>query len=130
MEKNAARLGSPGQPASIDEAATVESARRALEAALSALRDLQAQQNQAERLVRQALDALRQLPQPEAAPTLHESPFLSVAEVAEVLGVYRSQAWRMVRDGTVPSYKLGRRVVVARATLADWEDALGGQGLG
>ena len=127
MEKNAARLGSPGQPASIDEAATVESARRALEAALSALRDLQAQQNQAERLVRQALDALRQLHQPEAAPTLHESPFLSVAEV---LGVSSSQAWRMVRDGTVPSYKLGRRVVVARATLADWEDSLGGQGLG
>ena len=120
MEKNAA----------IDERATVESARRSLEAALSALRELQAQQNQTERLVRQALDSLRQLPQPEAAPTLHESPFLSVAEVAEVLGVSSSQAWRMGRDGTVPSYKLGRRVVVARATLDDWEDAVGGQGLG
>jgi excisionase family DNA binding protein len=130
MEKNAARLAAPGQPASIDEPAAVESARRTLEAALSSLRELQAQQHQTERLVRQALDALRQLPQPEAAPALHESPFLSVAEVAEVIGVSRSQAWRMVRDGTVPSYKLGRRVVVARATLADWEDELGGQGLG
>lgn len=130
MEKNAARSGASGQPASIDGPAAVESARRSLEAALGALRELQAQQHQTERLVRQALDALRQLPQPEAAPTLHESPFLSVAEVAEVLGVSSSQAWRMVKDGTVPSYKLGRRVVVARATLADWEDALGGQGLG
>ena len=116
--------------AALDEHATVESARRTLEAALSALRELQAQQHQAERLVRQALDALRQVSQPEEAPALHESPFLSVAEVAEVLGVSRTQAWRMVRDGTVPSYKLGRRVVVARATLADWEDAVGGQGLG
>lgn len=130
MESSAARLGAPGQPGSIDEQAVVDSARRTLEAALGALRELQAQQHQTERLVRQALDALRQLPQPEKAPALHESPFLSVAEVAEVLGVSRSQAWRMVRDGTVPSYKLGRRVVVARATLADWEDALGGQGLG
>ena len=81
--------------------------------------------------MRQALDTLRQLPQPETAPaTLHESPFLSVAEVAHVLGVPNRQAWRMVRDGTVPSCKLGRRVVVARAALLDWEEALGGQGLG
>jgi excisionase family DNA binding protein len=119
------------KPASIDEHATVEAARRTLEAALGALRDLQAQQHQTERLVRQALDALRQLPQPETGhPTLHESPFLSVAEVADVLGISRRQAWRMVKDGTVPSCKLGRRMVVARATLGDWEEALGGQGLG
>ena len=130
MEQSAARLGASGDPASIDEHAAVETARRSLEAALGALRDLQAQQHQAERMVRQALDALRQLPQSESAPTLHESPFLSVAEVAEALGVSRSQAWRMVRDGTVPSCKLGRRVVVARAALADWEEALDGQGLG
>jgi excisionase family DNA binding protein len=130
MEKSAERRGVPGQPASIDEHATVESARRTLEAALRALRELQAQQHQTERLVRQALDALRQLPQAETAPTVHESPFLSVAEVAEVLGVSRHQAWRMVRDGTVPSCKLGRRVVVARATLGDWGEALGGPGLG
>ena len=114
----------------MEESAAVETARRSLEAALGALRDLQTQQHQTERMVRQALDALRQLPQPESAPALHESPFLSVAEVAEALSVSRTQAWRMVRDGTVPSCKLGRRVVVARAALADWEEALGGQGLG
>jgi excisionase family DNA binding protein len=128
MEESAARLSVP--PAATDERAAVETARRSLEAALSALRDLQAQQHQTERLVRQALDALRQLPQPESAPAPHESPFLSVAEVADALGVSRTQAWRMVRDGTVPSCKLGRRVVVARAALADWEEALDGQGLG
>ena len=129
MEQSAARLGVPNEP-SADEQAAVETARRSLEGALSALRDLQAQQHQTERLVRQALDALRQLPQSETAPALHESPFLYVAEVAEAIGFSRSQACRMVRDGSVPSCKLGRRVVVARAALADWEEALGGQGLG
>jgi hypothetical protein len=36
----------------------------------------------------------------------------------------------MVKDGTVPSCKLGRRIVVARPTLVEWEEALDGQGLG
>jgi excisionase family DNA binding protein len=132
VKEHAARLGVPGETASIDEQATVEVARRNLEAAVEALRDLQAQQHHAERLVRQALDALRQLPQPAAATAdaFHESPFLSVVEVAEILGVSRRQAWRMVRDGTVPSCKLGQRVVVARAALKEWEEALAGQGLG
>jgi excisionase family DNA binding protein len=132
VNDHAARLSAPGETASIDEHATVELARRSLEAAVDALRDLRAQQHHAERLVRHALDALRQLPQPAtaAAGTLHESPFLSVAEVAEIVGVSRRQAWRMVRDGTVPSCKLGQRVVVARAALKEWEEALGGQGLG
>jgi excisionase family DNA binding protein len=132
VDETAARLSVPSEPASTDEHATVEVARRSLEAAVDALRDLQAQQHHAERLVRQALEALRQLPQPATAPAgaFHESPFLSVAEVAQILGVSRRQAWRMVRDGTVPSCKLGQRVVVARAELQDWEEALGGQGLG
>ncbi len=132
MDESAARLSIPSEPASTDAHATVEVARRNLEAAVDALRDLQAQHHHAERLVRQALEALRQLPQPATAPAcaFHESPFLSVAEVAEIVGVSRRQAWRMVRDGTVPSCKLGQRVVVARAALRDWEEALGGQGLG
>ncbi|MGH9039549.1 MAG: helix-turn-helix domain-containing protein [Acidimicrobiia bacterium] len=132
MDESAARLSVSSEPASTDAAAAVDVARRSLEAAADALRDLRAQQHQAERLVRQALEALRQLPQPAAAAAgaLPESPFLSVAEVAEVLGVSRRQAWRMVRDGTVPSCKLGQRVVVARAALSDWEEVLGGQGLG
>lgn len=132
VEESVARLSVPSEPASTDPYATVDIARRSLEAAADALRDLRAQQQQADRLVRQALEALRQLPQPgtAAASTFQESPFLSVAEVAELLGVSRRQAWRMVRDGTVPSCKLGQRVVVARAELKDWEEALGGQGLG
>ena len=130
MDESAARV--PSESASSDEYATVDGARRSLEAAVDALRDLQAKQHHAERLVRQALEAVRQLPQPATAPAdaVHESPFLAVAEVAEILGISRRQVLRMVRDGTVPSCKLGTRVVVARAALKDWEEALGGQGLG
>ena len=132
MDESAARLNVSNEPASTDEQATIDVARRSLEAAVNALRELQAQQRHAERLVRQALETLRQLPQ-SATPTdaaFHESPFLSVAEVAEILGISRRQVWRMVRDRTVPSCKLGQRVVVARAALKDWEEALDGQGLG
>jgi excisionase family DNA binding protein len=131
VDESAAGLSVPSAPASSDEYASVEGARRSLEAAVDALRDLQAKQHHAERLVRQALEAVRQLPQPETpAGAAHESPFLAVAEVAEILGISRRQVLRMVRDGTVPSCKLGTRVVVARAALKDWEEALGGQGLG
>lgn len=130
MDENAAHLNIRSEPASTDEQAAIEIARRSMEAAAGALRELQAQQRHAERLVRQALEALRQLPQPTTAPAVHESPFLSVSEVAEILGVSRRQVWRMVRDRTVPSCKLGQRVVIARAALKDWEEALDGQGLG
>jgi excisionase family DNA binding protein len=132
VDEGAVQLSNPSEAASTDEQSVVEFARRSLEAAVETLWDLQMQQNQAKRLVRQALEALRQLPGPATAPvgSVHESPFLSVAEVANSYGVSRSQVWRMVRDGTVPSCKLGQRVVVPRDALTDWEEALRGQGLG
>jgi len=123
------RSGRAAQPAPADQQDVVDFARSSLEAAVKVLWELQTQQNQAKRLVRQALEALRQLP---AAPvdSVHESPFLSVAEMANSYGVSRARAWRMVHDGTVPSCKLGQRVVVPRDALKDWEEALDGQGLG
>jgi excisionase family DNA binding protein len=130
-DEGAVQLSNPSEPASTDEQSVIDFARRSLEAAVQALWDLQAQQNQAKRLVRQALEALQQLPRSAAeAGPVHESPFLSVADVANSYGVSRTQVWRMVRDGTVPSCKLGQRVVVPRDALKDWEEALGGQGLG
>jgi excisionase family DNA binding protein len=45
---------------------------------------------------------------------------LSVEEVAVVLGISRSTAWRMVRAGTLPTLRLGRRVLIGRAALAEW----------
>lgn len=99
---------------------------------MEALRALQAAEHQAERLVRQALESVCQLSDatPARENAAHESPFLSVVEVADVLGVSQRRAWRMVREGTIPSFKLGQRVVVPRASLEDWGEAIDGQGLG
>ena len=132
MDEHAAPLSSPSALASTDDQSVFEFAYRSLQAAEKALSDLQAQQNQAKRLVRQALEALHQLPAPATGPVdpVHPSPFLSVAEVANSYGVSRTQVWRMVHEGTVPSCKLGQRVVVPRDALKHWDDVLDGLGLG
>lgn len=41
----------------------------------------------------------------------------TVPEVAELLGVSRSTAYECVRRGEIPALVLGRRVLIARATL-------------
>jgi excisionase family DNA binding protein len=132
VDESAAKLSNPSELASTGDQSVLEFAYRSLHAAEKALSDLQAQQNQAKRLVRQALDALQQLPTPATIPldSPHQSPFLSVAEVANSYGVSRTQVWRMVQEGTVPSCKLGQRVVVPRDALKYWDDVLDGLGLG
>lgn len=122
-------MGSTSEAA---KTANVEAARRSLTAALDALRELQAAQHQAERLVRQALESVGQAAPSSTAPevAVEEAPFLSVVKVAEILGVSQRQARQMVRDGTIPSFRLGQRVVVPRASLEGWEEEIDGQGLG
>jgi len=44
----------------------------------------------------------------------------SVEEAAEAVGIGRSLAWRMVRDGQMPCLRVGRRVVVPIAELELW----------
>jgi excisionase family DNA binding protein len=132
MDPGTAPSRMPRKSARAEERATVEAARRSLDIALGALREVQASQHQVERLVRQALESVCRLTESTPAPdtAVHESPFLSVVEVAEVLGVTRKQARQMVKDGTLPSVRLGQRVVVPRASLADWQEAIDAQGLG
>jgi excisionase family DNA binding protein len=50
---------------------------------------------------------------------------LSVTEVAEVLGVSRAHAYMLVRDGRIPSLRLGRRLVVPRKALEAFLDSAG-----
>ncbi len=38
-------------------------------------------------------------------------------EVAELLGISRSSAYECVRRGEIPALTLGRRVVIAKATI-------------
>ena len=39
---------------------------------------------------------------------------LSVLEVADALSIGRTMAWKLVNDGMLPSFRLGRRVLVHR----------------
>lgn len=43
---------------------------------------------------------------------------LSIAEVAEVLGISRNHVYMLVRTEELPSLRLGRRIVVPSAALA------------
>ena len=43
-----------------------------------------------------------------------------VPSVAALLGVSRNHAYGMVREGVIPSVRLGRRLLVPRAALDEW----------
>jgi excisionase family DNA binding protein len=40
-----------------------------------------------------------------------------VAETAGILGVSTSTMWKAVREGSVPSFRIGRRVLISRSTI-------------
>ncbi|MCP5028814.1 MAG: helix-turn-helix domain-containing protein [Actinomycetia bacterium] len=44
---------------------------------------------------------------------------ITVTEAAQVLGISRSTAYELVRVGTLPSLRLGRRLVVPKHALAE-----------
>lgn len=49
-----------------------------------------------------------------------ERPTLSVAETAELLGISRWLVQQAVRDGSLPSLRLGRRILIPTARLDAW----------
>lgn len=57
----------------------------------------------------------------DRAPTTSGPDFLTVAEARARLRISKSLALRMIREGTIPSIKLGRR----RLIRADALNALG-----
>jgi excisionase family DNA binding protein len=48
---------------------------------------------------------------------LPDKPVLNVEEVAEVLGLGRASTYRAVQLGQIPSFRVGRRLLVPRAAL-------------
>jgi excisionase family DNA binding protein len=46
-----------------------------------------------------------------------ERPALSVAETAELLGISRWLVQQAVRDGSLPSVRVGRRILIPRVQL-------------
>lgn len=56
-----------------------------------------------------------------------ERPALSVAETAELLGISRWLVQQAVRDGSLPSVRVGRRILIPKVQLDAW---LAGQASG
>ena len=52
------------------------------------------------------------VPEPEPEP-----PTMTVTEAAALLGIGRSTAYEAVREGSIPSLRFRRRIVVPRAAI-------------
>ena len=56
--------------------------------------------------------------------SLDELPdFCSLEELSEVFRVSRSTAYRMAAQGSIPSLRVGRRVIVSKEHLLRWIDS-------
>ena len=56
--------------------------------------------------------------------SLDELPdFCSLEELSRVLQVSRSTAYRMAAQGSIPSLRVGRRVIVPKEHLVRWIDS-------
>ena len=56
--------------------------------------------------------------------SLDELPdFCSLEELSEVFRVSRSTAYRMAAQGSIPSLRVGRRVIVPKEHLVRWIDS-------
>jgi excisionase family DNA binding protein len=55
-----------------------------------------------------------------------ESKFLSVAQVREALGISPATCWRRLKDKSIPSVKVGARVLIPASFL----DSLAAQAIG
>lgn len=49
----------------------------------------------------------------------NDSLTLSVNEAAQLLGLSPNHTWRLVQSGEIPSFRLGRRVLVPRKALVE-----------
>lgn len=52
--------------------------------------------------------------------TMVERPTLTVAETAELLGISRWLVQQAVQNGSLPSRRVGRRILIPRVRLDAW----------
>ena len=45
---------------------------------------------------------------------------LSVNEAAELIGISRPKVYDLLRDGTLPSIHVGKKIVIPRQAVIDW----------
>jgi len=57
-----------------------------------------------------------------------EALVLTVEEAAQLLGISRGLGYELVRQGVIPSLRLGRRLVVPRKRLVALVEDLDGRG--
>jgi excisionase family DNA binding protein len=60
-------------------------------------------------------------------PTTEQPVFNTVGDLATELGVSRAVAYREIRAGRIPHLRLGRRIVLSRAAIAEWLRTSGGR---
>ncbi|MFH1742542.1 MAG: excisionase family DNA-binding protein [bacterium] len=48
----------------------------------------------------------------------NDAEFIGVKAAARALGVHWQTLYRRVHDGTVPAYRVGRRIIINKAALA------------
>lgn len=53
-----------------------------------------------------------------------DRPTLSVAETATLLGISRWLVQQAVHDGSLPSVRVGRRILIPRSRLLAWLDGV------
>ena len=58
-------------------------------------------------------------PHPSPLPSTPERDTYDLPEVATRLGVSRTSIYRWAKDGTIPTIRLGRRLLVPRAALEE-----------
>ncbi len=46
-----------------------------------------------------------------------EKRTISVLDFCAVMGISRNHGYKLVRDGVIPSIKLGNRIVIAKSTV-------------
>jgi excisionase family DNA binding protein len=63
-----------------------------------------------------------------ARPAVRQPAVYSVPEVAELLGLHLGGVYELLRNGTIPAERLGRRWIVSRVRFHAWLDGLGGEG--
>jgi excisionase family DNA binding protein len=56
-------------------------------------------------------------------PTTYDNP----DQLFEELGICRAVGYKGLREGTIPSIRIGKRFIIPRAAIAEWLKTAGGR---
>ena len=64
-------------------------------------------------------------PEENSSTNPKRAPYESVDELAAELGLNRAGTYKGLRDGTIPSIRLGKRFVIPKAAISKWLESAG-----